>query len=286
MEKTSLKSYIGRYFSDKFIRKHRLLFTKKDMKMLMLQQKFHKILSKIAKSNYRNNITVKGGVVMFNITKDKRRATVDIDIDLIRYSLEDKSILLLFDKLNQIDDGIKIVVNKKIKPLKHQDYQGKRVNIILKDSFRNQIETKIDIGVHKNLDIKQEEYMFNFEVFNNSMTLLINTKEQIFVEKLSSMLKHGIRTTRYKDIYDFYYLITEGNMDKSLLIKLINIYCINNISRVNNTSDIVNELSRIFNNPNFLYYVQNSRYNWIGENTNIVLNTIFDFIKQLEPLVV
>ena len=71
------------------------------------------ILSKIAKSNYRNNITVKGGVVMFNITNDKRRATVDIDIDLIRYSLEDKSILLLFDKLNQIDDGIKIIFNKK-----------------------------------------------------------------------------------------------------------------------------------------------------------------------------
>lgn len=166
------------------------------------------ILSKIAKSNYRNNITVKGGVVMFNITKDKRRATVDIDIDLIRYSLEDKSILLLFDKLNQIDDGIKIIVNKKIKPL------------------------------------------------------------------------------RFKDIYDFYYLITEGNMEKSLLIKLINIYCINNISRINTTSDIVNELSRIFNNPNFLENVQNSRYNWIGENTNIVLNTILDFIKQLEPLVV
>ncbi len=37
---------------------------------------------------------------MFNITNDKRRATVDIDIDLIRYSLEDKSILLLFEKLN------------------------------------------------------------------------------------------------------------------------------------------------------------------------------------------
>lgn len=62
-------------------------------------------------------------------------------------------------------------------------------------------------------------------------------------------------------------------MDKSLLIKLINIYCINNISRINTTSDIVNELSRIFNNPNFLENVQNSRYNWIEENTNIVLKT-------------
>ena len=207
------------------------------------------ILSKIAKSNYRNNITVKGGVVMFNITNDKRRATVDIDIDLIRYSLEDKSILLLFEKLNQI-------------------------------------ETKIDIGVHKNLDIKQEEYMFNFEVFNNSMTLLINTKEQIFVEKLSSLLKHGIRTTRYKDVYDFYYLITEGNMDKSLLLKLINIYCISDNSRINTTTEIANELGKIFNSSSFRKNVQSSRYNWIEEDTMIVLNTILDFIKQLEPIVV
>ena len=244
------------------------------------------ILSKIAKSNYRNNITVKGGVVMFNITNDKRRATVDIDIDLIRYSLEDKSILLLFEKLNQIDDGIRIIVNKKIKPLKHQDYHGKRINIVLKDLFGNQIETKIDIGVHKNLDIKQEEYMFNFEVFNNSMTLLINTKEQIFVEKLSSLLKHGIRTTRYKDVYDFYYLITEGNMDKSLLPKLTNIYCISDNSRINTKTEIEDELSKIFNNPSFRKNVQSSRYNWIEEDTMIVLNTILDFIKQLEPLVV
>lgn len=104
--------------------------------------------------------------------------------------------------------------------------------------------------------------MFNFEVFNNSMTLLINTKEQIFVEKLLSMLKHGISTTRYKDIYDFYYLITEGNMDKALLI---NIYCINSDFKINTTSEIANELSKIFKNTNFLENVQNSRYNWIGE---------------------
>lgn len=240
------------------------------------------ILSKIAKSKYRNNITVKGGVVMFNITKDRRRATVDIDIDLIRYSLEDESIILLFDKLNEIHDGIKIIVNKKIKPLKHQDYHGKRINIVLTDSFKNQIETKIDIGVHKNLDIKQEEYMFNFEIFNNSMSLLINTKEQIFVEKLSSMLKHGIRTTRYKDVYDFYYLITDGNMDKSLLLELINLYCINEDSRLKSIQDVENELEKIFNNQNFLKNVCNSRYNWIEEDINKVVDEILNFIEDLE----
>lgn len=244
------------------------------------------ILSKIAKSNLRNNITVKGGVVMFNITNDKRRATIDIDIDLIRYSLEDESIIVLFNKLNEIDDGIKIIVDKKIKPLKHQDYHGKRVNIILKDLFKNQINTKIDIGVHKNLSLKQEEYMCNFEIFNNSMSLLINTKEQIFVEKLTSMLKHSIRTTRYKDVYDFYYLITEGNMDKTLLIELINLYCINEDSRLKSIQDVGNELEKIFSNQNFLQNVSSSRYNWLEEETNKVLDEILIFIKDLEPITI
>ncbi len=47
------------------------------------------ILSKISKSPYINNVTIKGGVVLHNISKDKRRATRDIDLDFIRYSLED-----------------------------------------------------------------------------------------------------------------------------------------------------------------------------------------------------
>ena len=53
------------------------------------------ILLKISKSNFKKHITIKGGVVMHNISKDKRRATRDMDIDFIKYSLEDKSILRL-----------------------------------------------------------------------------------------------------------------------------------------------------------------------------------------------
>ena len=50
------------------------------------------VLLKIGKCRYSKNITVKGGVVMHNISKDIRRATRDIDIYFIKYSLEDKSI--------------------------------------------------------------------------------------------------------------------------------------------------------------------------------------------------
>ena len=68
------------------------------------------ILLKIGNSKYSKNITVKGGVVMHNISKDMRRATRDMDIDFIKYSLEDKSIREFIKELNNTDDGIKIKI--------------------------------------------------------------------------------------------------------------------------------------------------------------------------------
>ena len=50
------------------------------------------VLSKIGNSKYKYNITIKGGVVIHNISNDIRRATRDLDIDFIKYSLEDESI--------------------------------------------------------------------------------------------------------------------------------------------------------------------------------------------------
>ena len=56
------------------------------------------ILFKISKSSLNRNVTIKGGVVMHHISKDKRRATRDMDFDFIKYSLEDSSIKNFVDK--------------------------------------------------------------------------------------------------------------------------------------------------------------------------------------------
>lgn len=58
------------------------------------------ILIKISKSKFKNNITIKGGVVMHSISNSVRRATRDLDF--IKYSLEDKSIIGFIDKLNSV----------------------------------------------------------------------------------------------------------------------------------------------------------------------------------------
>lgn len=42
------------------------------------------LLLKIGKSRFKEHITIKGGVVMHSISKDKRRATRDMDMDFIK----------------------------------------------------------------------------------------------------------------------------------------------------------------------------------------------------------
>ena len=65
------------------------------------------VLKAISKSTLSRNVTIKGGVVMRSITNNIRRATQDMDIDLIRYFLSDESVDNFVAKLNCIE-GITI----------------------------------------------------------------------------------------------------------------------------------------------------------------------------------
>ena len=55
------------------------------------------VLLKIGNSKYNKNITVKGGVVMHNISKDMRRATRDMDIDFIKYGCDNGYSSVMYD---------------------------------------------------------------------------------------------------------------------------------------------------------------------------------------------
>ena len=240
------------------------------------------ILLKIGNSKYNKNITVKGGVVMHNISKNMRRATRDMDIDFIKYSLEDKSILNFIKELNNTNDGIKIKVTEKIESLHHQDYNGKRVYIQLTDKKKYSINSKLDIGVHKYFDMEQDEYYFDFNIIDESVSLLINSKEQIIVEKLKSLLKFGITSTRFKDIFDFYYLINNEKLDKDKLIKYIDILIFQDENMRENTLEDVNRrLTNILNNRRFQSRINTANNNWLEIPIKDVIDNVLEYFDGL-----
>lgn len=171
------------------------------------------ILKAISNSTLKSNITVKGSVVMRSKSGSVRRATQDLDLDFIRYSMSDVSIDTFVRKLNSIE-GLRIVRTGAIEELKQQDYRGKRIYVEITDEAGHMIRSKLDLGVHTKLDIEQEKCCFDIAFDENGASLLINSSEQMFTEKLRSLLRFGAVSTRYKDIFDMYFLSQSINKGK------------------------------------------------------------------------
>ena len=241
------------------------------------------VLTKICKSNFKNHITVKGGVVMHSISNSIRRATRDLDLEFIKYSLEDDSICEFIKKLNSVNDNINIQIVGNITELSHQDYNGKRVNIKLIDEFNYTIDAKLDIGVHKLFELEQDDYYFNLDALGEGISLLINSPEQIFTEKLKSLLKLGFRSTRYKDLFDFYYLIDNNKLDENKLLKTFKIIIFDDETmREETIGNIISRLESIFNSKIYRSNLSNPKVNWLDISIDDAITKVLDYIYELE----
>ena len=201
------------------------------------------VLKAISEGPLNRNVTIKGGVVMRSLTQNNRRATQDIDLDFIHYSLDDSAIRTFVQKLNCID-GITIEMKDKIKVLKHQDYHGKSID-------------------------------------DEGATLLKNTVEQSFVEKLRSLLKFGSNSRRYKDIYDMFYLKDIISRDKVLEIMDLLIFKDDGMFE-NTVSDIVKRVTATFKDEQYLKRVSGSRQRWMDNDIHEIADGIVAYLDSLK----
>lgn len=238
------------------------------------------VLEAIKCGRYSRNITVKGGVVMRNIANDFRRATLDLDLDFVHYSLDDTSIQRFIEELNCIE-GITIRIKGEIENLELQEYHGKRVYITVTDSFGVTIKSKIDFGVHKKSQIEQDELCFDVCMDDNGVCLLANSKEQIFTEKLRSLLKFGPLSTRYKDIFDMCFL--SHLVDKERLMRCMDAYIFSDPGiQEKDMNAVKNRVSSTFENQGYRQQIELARRdNWMGVPAAEAMKAIEDFLATL-----
>lgn len=237
------------------------------------------VLKALSVGPLSRNVTIKGGVVMRSKTNNVRRATQDLDIDFIKYSLADEAIDAFISKLNCLD-GIKISRFGKIEELKQQDYSGKQVFILIEDAEGNQVRSKIDLGVHNRFELEQEEYCFDIAYDDEGASLLINSDEQMLAEKLRSLLKFGPFSTRYKDVYDMYYL--KDSVDRGKLMVALDTYIFNDKTMKENTgSDIAKRLKITFSDKAYIRRLDTSDKRWVDEEIGVVTNGLLEFVDNI-----
>ena len=238
------------------------------------------ILEAISESHLSENVTIKGGVVMRNLSKDVRRATQDLDFDFIRKSISDDSIEDFISQINRLD-GISIAITGKITELRQQDYKGKRVHVSIKDETGFVLTSKIDIGVHKDFDIAQDEYCFDICFKNEGASLLMNSKEQVLTEKLKSILKHDVLSTRYKDVFDICYLSDFVNAER--LKQCISRFIFEDKKlKVGTKEELIERIGRIFTDKTYLQKIATSKKNWLDIPLEKVVQKDLEFFRSIE----
>lgn len=239
------------------------------------------ILTYLFRSKYKNNITIKGGVVMYNLSNNARRATIDIDLDLIKIYLADDNLYNIFNTHKL--EGISIYVDKnRITDLKHQDYKGKRIPITISDNYGNELNTKVDVGVHTEFDIAQDEIYFDSCLEDKKIKLLVNSKEQIFVEKIIPIIKFGVLSTRYKDYYDLYWLIKNGNMNKNQVIKIMNNKIFEfGINGIDSLEKLIDHIDSVLSDNTYLSMVNSRKNNWLDISLEELRNTIVNYLSTI-----
>ena len=241
----------------------------------------HDILLKaMEKCGFARNITIKGGVVMSSLTGDIRRATMDMDVDFVRYGLTDANVDRLILRLNCID-GARIERSGDIADLRHQNYHGKRVYLDITDSADTVVSTKLDIGVHVHRQMAQKPMRFAIVLDDDSVTLPANSNEQMFAEKLKSLLRLGARSTRQKDVFDLCYLANV--VDRDVLRRFIALLVFTDEGmRENDFASIRNRMRKIFGSSTFMHRLTGASTNWMNEAPRKVIAKILSFLDTIE----
>lgn len=240
------------------------------------------IIEAISLSSMTDRVLLKGGIVMYNLTSNARRATRDLDFDLIRYDIsKDSNIDLFIELLNKSHPSYRIKRVGKITTLHQEDYQGKRTYVEIKDKTYS-FTIKLDIGIHTLFAIEQQSIEFEIVSDNKKLSLLANPIEQLVGEKLYSLAKHGVLSTRYKDVFDIYYLVEIYKIDKELLKKCLSLLIEYGKSNVKDLFDLCNRIEQVFDNKIWYERFITSDQDWLDEkNYKKILETIVSYIFSL-----
>lgn len=240
------------------------------------------VLSLISASGMACHVTVKGGVVMQQISGDKRRATRDLDLDFVRYPMTDEGIRSFVSALCPPGSDVKLEIAGPIDDLKHQDYHGKRVHLRMTDDSGVSFEAKLDLGVHDKLSLEQQELWFDAALQDEGIALLANSKEQICAEKLRSLMRIGAASTRFKDVFDVYYLLCIDGVDAAALDRAMHVLVYDaDDMRENSLQDARKRLARVLNDRRFRRNLTNARNNWLGADVDEVVFNILECIGRL-----
>lgn len=185
-----------------------------------------RLLYRMSKTRYRSNFYLKGGALMYAYDKFAARPTLDIDFLGNNISNEGDSIVSAFKEICSVqcdEDGVIFdtgnISSRIITEFK--DYQGIRLSIPVKMDTISQVLT-MDIGfgdvvTPSPIDLDYPTLLDNLPAVN----ILAYSLETVIAEKLHAIVDLADQSSRMKDYYDLYNLLSKKEYDSRTLQEAI-----------------------------------------------------------------
>ena len=164
-------------------------------------------LSRLSKSQYKDNYVLKGGLYLSSVLGVSTRNTMDIDFYAKRIKMEKDRVVETIDTICSIDasDGITFKVIDTADIRQEDKYGGFQVRVLGKlENIRH--EFVIDIATGDPVVPTERNYQYRCLVTGEELPLKVYSLESVISEKLQTVLSRSIANSRSKDYYDLYIL--------------------------------------------------------------------------------
>lgn len=180
---------------------------------LFCQEEF---LRRLEKSEYAENLVLKGGLFIYSLTDFDSRVTVDVDFLLRKIPNTPEQLKTILEKIIAVDTGNDFVTFeiKDIAPIAvAKKYAGIGASIIARIK-NTKTPFSIDFGVGDIIVPKQEKRKIPTQLSDFDAPM-VNTYsiETTVAEKIDAILSLMEFSSRMKDYYDIYYLANKFDFD-------------------------------------------------------------------------
>lgn len=185
-----------------------------------------RLLFRMSQTKYRSNFYLKGGALMYAYERFAARPTLDIDFLGKNISNEGASIVAAFKEICSIpydEDGviydIDHITSQNITEIK--DYHGIRLSIPAKIDTIAQVLT-LDIGFGDIVTPNPIDLDYPILLdYLPSVNIMAYSLETVIAEKMHAIVDLADQSSRMKDYYDLYNILTKEKYDSDTLQEAI-----------------------------------------------------------------
>ena len=175
---------------------------------MMQSYLLERLLERLSNSPWRNNVVIKGGVLVSSLVGVSSRTTMDLDTTVRGFDLTHESAERAFREIISVhaDDDWEFAFDRTEDIRETDDYPGIRVH--LRAIYAPMaIPLTVDVTTGDKITPNAVEYRYPLLFDEGEISLMAYPIETVLAEKLETIISRGIANTRPRDFYDIHVLM-------------------------------------------------------------------------------